>query len=56
VFVALHGSWNRTERAGYKVVRLLMKDGKPTGVYEDFLTGFVVDAKNVWGGRWVSAS
>ena len=26
-----------------------MKDGKPTGVYEDFLTGFVVDAKNVWG-------
>jgi len=48
-FVALHGSWNRTERAGYKVVRLLMKDGKPTGVSEDFLTGFVVDAKNVWG-------
>lgn len=49
VFVAMHGSWNRTERAGYKVVRLHMKDGKPTGVYEDFLTGFVVDAKNVWG-------
>jgi glucose/arabinose dehydrogenase len=49
MFVALHGSWNRSERAGYKVVRLLGKDGKPTGVYEDFLTGFVVDAKNVWG-------
>jgi glucose/arabinose dehydrogenase len=49
LFVAMHGSWNRTERAGYKVVRVLMKDGKPTGVYEDFLTGFVVDAKNVWG-------
>ena len=26
-----------------------MKDGKPTGDYEDFLTGFVVDAKSVWG-------
>jgi hypothetical protein len=49
LFVAMHGSWNRTERAGYKVVRVVMKDGKPTGVYEDFLTGFVVDAKNVWG-------
>jgi glucose/arabinose dehydrogenase len=49
VFVALHGSWNRSERAGYKVVRIRMSGGKPTGVYEDFLTGFVVDAKNVWG-------
>jgi glucose/arabinose dehydrogenase len=49
LFVAMHGSWNRSERAGYKVVRVLMRDGKPTGEYEDFLTGFVVDAKNVWG-------
>ena len=36
-FVTLHGSWNRSKRTGYKVVRLLMKDGKPTGEYEDFL-------------------
>jgi glucose/arabinose dehydrogenase len=49
VFVALHGSWNRTERAGYKVVRLPMRGGKAAGDYEDFLTGFVVDAKSVWG-------
>ena len=47
--VALHGSWNRSERAGYKVVRLPMRGGKATGDYEDFLTGFVVDAKSVWG-------
>lgn len=47
--VALHGSWNRSERAGYKVVRLPMRNGKATGDYEDFLTGFVVDAKKVWG-------
>ncbi len=26
-----------------------MKDGKPTGVYEDFLTGFVADDESVWG-------
>ena len=48
-FVTLHGSWNRSKRTGYKVVRLVMKDGKPTGVYEDFLVGFVGDDKSVWG-------
>jgi hypothetical protein len=48
-FVALHGSWNRARRTGYKVVRILMKNGVPTGDYADFLTGFVVDAKHVWG-------
>jgi glucose/arabinose dehydrogenase len=48
-FVALHGSWNRARRTGYKVVRLLFKDGEPTGEYEDFLVGFVVDDESVWG-------
>jgi glucose/arabinose dehydrogenase len=48
-FVALHGSWNRAKRTGYKVVRLIMKDGAPTGAYEDFLTGFVADDSTVWG-------
>ncbi len=48
-FVTLHGSWNRSKRTGYKVVRLLMKNGEPTGVYEDFLVGFVGDNKSVWG-------
>lgn len=48
-FVALHGSWNRGKRTGYKVVRLLFKDGKPTGEYEDFMTGFVVSDAEVWG-------
>jgi glucose/arabinose dehydrogenase len=48
-FVALHGSWNRAKRTGYKVVRLRFKDGAPTGEYEDFLTGFVADDACVWG-------
>jgi glucose/arabinose dehydrogenase len=48
-FVAFHGSWNRTLRTGYKVVRVLMRDGAPTGEYEDFLTGFVIDNNRVWG-------
>jgi glucose/arabinose dehydrogenase len=48
-FVVLHGSWNRNVRTGYKVVRLFMKDGVPTGAYQDFATGFVVDDDAVWG-------
>jgi glucose/arabinose dehydrogenase len=48
-FATLHGSWNREHRTGYKVIRALMEDGKPTGVYEDFMTGFVLDEKTVWG-------
>ena len=46
-FVTLHGSWNRAKRTGYKVVRLLMKDGKPTGAYEDFLVGFVATTERL---------
>ena len=48
-FVALHGSWNRGKRTGYKVVRLRFEDGRPTGEYEDFMTGFVVSDAEVWG-------
>jgi glucose/arabinose dehydrogenase len=48
-FVALHGSWNRARRTGYKVVRIHLRNGVPDGSYEDFLTGFVVDDGHVWG-------
>ncbi len=48
-FVTLHGSWNRALRTGYKVVRLKLHDGVPTGAYEDFLTGFVINDRKVWG-------
>ena len=47
--VGFHGSWNRSLRTGYKLVRVHMQDGEPTGDYEDFLTGFVVDDAHVWG-------
>jgi hypothetical protein len=48
-FVALHGSWNRARRTGYKVVRVLLRNGAPTGAYQDFLTGFVLNGSQVWG-------
>jgi glucose/arabinose dehydrogenase len=49
LFVALHGSWNRAKRTGYKVVRIKLDKGVPTGVYEDFMTGFVLDDQKVCG-------
>ena len=48
VFVTSRGSWNREKRTGYKVVRLRFANGKPTGEYQDFLTGFVVSDQAVW--------
>jgi len=49
IFAAFHGSWNRTGRTGSKVVRVRMRDHAPTGEYEDFLTGFVINDGHVWG-------
>ncbi|MGZ5804970.1 MAG: PQQ-dependent sugar dehydrogenase, partial [Xanthobacteraceae bacterium] len=49
IFAAEHGSWNRSKRTGYKIIRGLIKDGKPTGEYEDFVTGFVVSDSSAWG-------
>jgi glucose/arabinose dehydrogenase len=51
-FVALKGSWNRSEPTGYKVVRVPFKDGKPEGWYENFAAGFWMSGihrAEVWG-------
>ena len=51
-FVALHGSINRLDLAGYSVVRIPFQNGRPSGPPEDFLTGFIVrddEEKEVWG-------
>lgn len=51
-FVGQHGSWNRANLAGYKVLFVPFSNGKPTGKPEDFLTGFVADeAKSEVYGR-----
>ena len=49
IFAAEHGSWNCSKRTGYKIIRAIVKDGVPTGAYEDFATGFVVNDSEVWG-------
>ena len=43
-FVGQHGSWNRSNLAGYKVVFVPFSGGKASGKPEDFLTGFIADA------------
>ncbi|HEV3192289.1 MAG TPA: sorbosone dehydrogenase family protein [Polyangiaceae bacterium] len=50
-FVALHGSWNRSKRTGYKIIRIRFKNGRPLGGYDDFVTGWMLDerSRNVWG-------
>ena len=50
-FVALHGSWNRAKRTGYKIIRIRFKNGRPLGGYDDFLTGWMLDEDRpeVWG-------
>jgi glucose/arabinose dehydrogenase len=48
-FAALHGSWNRARRTGYKVIYMPVRDGRATGEYVDFMTGFVTTDGDVWG-------
>lgn len=50
IFAAQHGSWNKSVRAGYEVIRVpLHQTGHAAGEYEDFLTGFVLPNGEVWG-------
>jgi glucose/arabinose dehydrogenase len=50
IFASEHGSWNRSVRAGYEVIRVpLHQTGRASGEYEDFVTGFVVDNRYAWG-------
>jgi glucose/arabinose dehydrogenase len=50
IFSSQHGSWNRSVRNGYEVIRVpLHQTGRASGEYEDFLTGFVNPKGEVWG-------
>jgi glucose/arabinose dehydrogenase/mono/diheme cytochrome c family protein len=50
IFAAEHGSWNKSVRAGYEVIRIpLHQRGIPDGDYQDFLTGFVLPSGAAWG-------
>ena len=49
LFVAYHGSWNRSVPTGYKVVRVPFADGRPSGPVEDFATGWLTQDRKVFG-------
>jgi len=50
IFATAHGSWNRSARTGYELIRVpLHQTGKASGEYEDFVTGFVLPNGQVWG-------
>jgi glucose/arabinose dehydrogenase len=50
-FVALHGSWNRAKRTGYKIISIPFRNGRPTGGYDDFVAGWMTGetSRPVWG-------
>jgi len=53
IFVAFHGSWNRSVPTGYKVVRVKLDDkGQPQGGTEDFITGWLAPGEKQKG-RWM---
>ena len=50
IFASEHGSWNKSVRAGYEVIRIpLHQTGHASGEYQDFLSGFVLPDGKVWG-------
>ena len=49
LFAAEHGSWNRANRTGYEVIRVPLENGHASGVFEDFITGFVTPGGEAWG-------
>ena len=50
LFVAQHGSWNRANPTGSKVIRVPFTwQGRAIRRYEDFMTGFVMSNHQVWG-------
>jgi glucose/arabinose dehydrogenase len=50
IFATQHGSWNKSVRAGYEVIRIPRhQSGRASGEYQDFLTGFVMPDGQVWG-------
>ena len=53
IFVAFHGSWNRSTPTGYKIIRVKLDDkGQPIGGAQDFITGWLAPGETKHG-RWM---
>lgn len=51
LFIAFHGSWNRSEPTGYKVVFVPMENGRPAGQLQEFVTGWLAENGETVTGR-----
>ena len=51
LFIAFHGSWNRSVPTGYKVVRVPFKGQRPRGEVLDFVSGWLDDNSKMVTGR-----
>jgi len=53
IYIAFHGSWNRSVPTGYKIVRVKLDDkGQPQGGAQDFITGWLAPGETKKG-RWM---
>ena len=49
VFIAFHGSWNRSVPAGYKVIRLKLNTKGKIIAHENFITGWLLESGSPTG-------
>ena len=49
IFIAEHGSWNRSNKIGYRITLVRLGDNNRAVSYEDFITGWLQDGDNVIG-------
>ncbi|MEO6891349.1 MAG: PQQ-dependent sugar dehydrogenase, partial [Ktedonobacteraceae bacterium] len=49
LYIAFHGSWNRSIPTGYKVVRIPLQNGKVAGPAQDFISGWLNSNGTSWG-------
>lgn len=48
ILIAEHGSWNRSEKIGYRITKVTLANGKTTS-YEPFVEGWLQENGSVWG-------
>lgn len=49
IFIAEHGSWNRSPKSGYRITMVTLRDSEPTK-YESFAEGWL-SGNSVWAGQ-----
>ena len=45
IFITLHGSWNRSSKVGYKVIRVTLNESGNVAGIQDFISGWLVNDK-----------